>query len=60
MSGNAWEWTNSWFNKKRMSRSLRGSSWNIDRVLAGYADHYGETPNVYAGNIGFRVLSPGA
>jgi formylglycine-generating enzyme required for sulfatase activity/energy-coupling factor transporter ATP-binding protein EcfA2 len=29
MSGNVWEWTNSWYDAKRVYRSVRGGSWEV-------------------------------
>lgn len=60
MSGNVWEWTNSWYDKERRWRTVRGGSWGDSRYSARCADRNGSVPVVYYDNIGFRVVSPGS
>jgi formylglycine-generating enzyme required for sulfatase activity len=55
MSGNAWEWTDSWSDASEVSRVLRGGSW-VDAV----ADYFRADrrdivePSLRVDNVGFR------
>lgn len=60
LSGNVWEWTSSWYDKKRDARVLRGGSWFNVRRYARCACRDGGIPDGFDLNVGFRVLvSPG-
>ncbi len=59
LSGNVWEWTNSWTDAERVYRRLRGGSWLYNHVDARCASRSGNVPNGFGNNLGFRVLSPG-
>ena len=57
MSGNVWEWTSSWLDSEKMSRVLRGGSWDL-LGRAGVAFRNRSYPDFYDVDIGFRVVSP--
>ena len=59
MSGNVWEWTNSWYDKKQVYRVLRGGSWFVNQDSARCAFRFGFLPEFFSFNLGFRILSPG-
>jgi formylglycine-generating enzyme required for sulfatase activity len=54
MSGNVWEWTDSWWNSSQKYRVLRGGSWggNANYLRAAY--RYGGAPDFRLRVIGFR------
>ncbi|MDH4099463.1 MAG: formylglycine-generating enzyme family protein [Nitrospirota bacterium] len=54
MAGNAWEWTDSWYDKGRMLRVLRGGSWLAPAVSARAAVRLGDAPGEVANDYGFR------
>ena len=60
MSGNVWEWTNSWYNKERRWRTVRGGSWNYNWYDARCAYRGRYVPDDYDDSVGFRVVSPGS
>jgi formylglycine-generating enzyme required for sulfatase activity/energy-coupling factor transporter ATP-binding protein EcfA2 len=60
MSGNVWEWTNSWYDEEHIRRSVRGGSWFDDRVVARCAIRDRYIPVVFDTVSGFRVFSPGS
>jgi formylglycine-generating enzyme required for sulfatase activity len=57
MSGNVWEWTNSWFDDDKIARVLCGGSWDYSPQYARVADRHWHNP-VHFDPIGFRVVSP--
>ena len=57
MSGNVWEWTNSWYDKSQSYRVLRGGSWRSD-AERGRVVIRGENPVNRDNDYGFRVLFP--
>jgi len=59
-SGNVWEWTNSWYEDKKVNRVVRGGSWDGSSVTARCAVRYRNVPDLFLDNIGFRVCSPGS
>ena len=54
MAGNAWEWTDSWYDKGRMLRVLRGGSWLAPAVSARAAARLGDAPGEIDNDYGFR------
>ena len=52
MTGNVWEWTDSWLDEEKRIRVLRGGSWYVNRSFAHCAFRYRGFP-------GFRFLLPG-
>ncbi len=60
MSGNTWEWTNSWYDRERVYRTVRGGSWYYYRRYARCAYRFRYVPDYFYNNVGFRVLSPGS
>jgi formylglycine-generating enzyme required for sulfatase activity/energy-coupling factor transporter ATP-binding protein EcfA2 len=58
LSGNVWEWTNSWYNEEQLRRTVRGGSWYDARYSVRCASHPGFVPDGFGSNHGFRVASP--
>jgi formylglycine-generating enzyme required for sulfatase activity len=55
MSGNVWEWTNSWYDTKQMERVQRGGSWLLPEGSSRAASRAGQTPDEKKEFAGFRV-----
>ena len=55
MTGNVWEWVDSWLDKEEMYRVLRGGSWFHDWEFVRPWYRYGGAPSVPDCRIGFRV-----
>jgi formylglycine-generating enzyme required for sulfatase activity len=60
LSGNVWEWMNTWFDREQVYRVLRGGSWGDSRRDARCADRFGNVPGYFVVDVGFRLLSPGS
>jgi formylglycine-generating enzyme required for sulfatase activity len=60
MSGNVWEWTNSWCDAQRVYRSVRGGMWTLNRVGVRCAYRFRLIPVIFNFNGGFRIVSPGS
>jgi len=60
LSGNVYEWTNSWFEEEQTNRVVRGGSWNGDRRDCRCASRLRSVPDSFLYNLGFRLLSPGS
>jgi formylglycine-generating enzyme required for sulfatase activity/energy-coupling factor transporter ATP-binding protein EcfA2 len=60
LSGNVWEWTDSWYEKQQVNRVVRGGSWNYGRGLARCASRDRDVPDDFSDDVGFRVFSPGS
>lgn len=58
MSGNVWEWADSWFDNKKQWRVVRGGSWGKVRDLAPVVVCVDLVPHFSLNNVGFRVVSP--
>ncbi len=57
MSGNVWEWTDSWYDDEQVYRTVRGGSWGSNSGDARCAYRNRNAPDNFNNNIGFRVLS---
>jgi formylglycine-generating enzyme required for sulfatase activity/energy-coupling factor transporter ATP-binding protein EcfA2 len=60
MSGNVWEWTDSWYDRERTYRTVRGGSWDYGSRVARCACRLRLVPDFFDDNFGFRVVSPGS
>jgi formylglycine-generating enzyme required for sulfatase activity len=60
LSGNVWEWTNSWWEKEQTNRVVRGGSWSLDRRDVRCANRFRLVPVDFNLSIGFRLVSPGS
>ncbi len=60
LSGNVWEWTNSWYEKEETNRTLRGGSWIFNDWYLRCAFRIRNVPVFFYNSIGFRILSPGS
>jgi formylglycine-generating enzyme required for sulfatase activity len=58
LSGNVWEWTNSWLDREQAYRTIRGSSWRDNRWNARCAFRDKLGPDYFLADIGFRLFSP--
>jgi hypothetical protein len=58
MSGNVWEWTNSWWDREEKSRVLRGGSWSRDLRLARVGGRDNNHPSSRSNSFGFRLVAP--
>lgn len=56
MSGNVWEWTNSWYEKPGEFRVLRGGSWFSVPDYARCAFRGWLIPGNFRPNVGFRIV----
>jgi formylglycine-generating enzyme required for sulfatase activity len=57
MGGNVWEWCDDWYNDNRVSRVLRGGSYNDNQPAYLLTTHrFNATMNLVADDIGFRVV----
>lgn len=60
LSGNVWEWTNSWVEDEQVKRIARGGSWSSIRWDLRAASRGRGVPVNFDVNFGFRLLSPGS
>lgn len=56
MSGNVFASTADWYDAEQKTRSLRGGSWHYDVLDARTSNRYGDAPNSYWGDVGFRCV----
>jgi formylglycine-generating enzyme required for sulfatase activity len=54
MVGNAWEWTDSWYDEEKLNKVRRGGSWNVNQSLARCANRLRFNPVVRNTITGFR------
>ncbi len=59
LSGNAWEWTGSWYQVEQVNRVMRGGSWCDDHWFVRCAAWLSPPPFSFSYFVGFRILSPG-
>jgi formylglycine-generating enzyme required for sulfatase activity/energy-coupling factor transporter ATP-binding protein EcfA2 len=57
LSGNVWEWTNSWHETDQINRTVRGGSFDGYRRFVRSAYRLRIVPDFFLNNVGFRVLS---
>jgi sulfatase modifying factor 1 len=58
MSGNVWEWTDSWFDHDRQYRALRGGAFDMDEnSMRAVSRHYYLWETYYS--VGFRLAKDG-
>jgi len=60
LSGNVWEWTNSWYEKEQTYRTLRGGSWYFNHWYVRCAARDWYVPVGFSYLIGFRLVVPGS
>ena len=53
-AGNTWEWTDSWFDRERCLRVLRGGAWDNPVANLACASRFGNSPGFRSANFGFR------
>jgi formylglycine-generating enzyme required for sulfatase activity/energy-coupling factor transporter ATP-binding protein EcfA2 len=56
LSGNVWEWTDSWWEEEKVNRVVRGGGWLDDRDYARCASRVGAGPVIFLSRLGFRVV----
>jgi formylglycine-generating enzyme required for sulfatase activity len=56
MSGNVWEWTNSWYDEEHRYRVVRGGSWMGYQWFARGSFSNWSTPLMFNDDLGFRVV----
>jgi formylglycine-generating enzyme required for sulfatase activity len=60
LSGNVWEWTDSWYEEKQVNRIVRGGSWGYFRRNCRCAYRLRHVPDYFYFSVGFRLVSPGS
>jgi formylglycine-generating enzyme required for sulfatase activity len=56
MSGNVWEWTDSWYDEKQTRRVVRGGSWDFNQYYARAASRYPFRPVNRSNLLGLRAV----
>jgi len=59
LSGNVWEWCNSWYESGQINRVIRGGAWDLYRRNARSAYRSRFVPATFNNDLGFRLFSPG-
>ena len=54
MAGNVWEWTDTWYNKEKELRVIKGGSWLTPPISTRSAVRLGESPDMESNDNGFR------
>ena len=57
MAGNAWEWTDTWYDKEKGLKVLKGGSWIAPPISARSAVRLADNPFVMSNDYGFRCAS---
>jgi iron(II)-dependent oxidoreductase len=57
MSGNAWEWTDTWYDKEKGLKVLKGGSWIAPPISARSTVRLADNPFVMSNDYGFRCAS---
>ncbi|MBI3354431.1 MAG: SUMF1/EgtB/PvdO family nonheme iron enzyme, partial [Nitrospirae bacterium] len=56
MSGNVWEWTDTWYDKEKGLKVLKGGSWIAPPISARSAVRLADNPFVMSNDYGFRCV----
>ena len=56
MAGNVWEWTDTWYDKEKELRVIKGGSWLSPAVSTRSAVRLGESPDMESNDYGFRCV----
>jgi len=54
MAGNVWEWTDTWYDKDKKLRVLKGGSWISPFISSRSATRLADNPDIKANDYGFR------
>jgi len=54
MAGNVWEWTDSWYDKEKEFRVVRGGSWIVGSIDCRCAYRFRDFPDDKSFDVGFR------
>ena len=54
MAGNVWEWTDTWYDKEKELRVIKGGSWLTPHINTRSAVRLGESPDMESNDYGFR------
>lgn len=57
MSGNVWEWTDTWYDKEKGLKVLKGGSWIAPPISARSAVRLADSPVIRSNDYGFRCAS---
>ena len=56
MAGNVWEWTDTWYDKEKGLKVLKGGSWIAPPISARSAVRLADNPFVMSNDYGFRCV----
>ncbi len=60
LSGNVWEWVDSWIEEEQINRVFRGDAWSYFRRNCRCACRDWLVPDLFSSYVGFRLVSPGS